>query len=250
MANKVRIKASTDDFEKAEQDQGEFVLPPAGYYVLQLKEVNPGFSKDDDGKEDKKRPRLECVWSIVGVGVEDAPVEDNYGNVWDYITFGDSAGWHRAQWLKACDITDGTKEFDGEVDIDELIGTKIVARLAQERGRTKDDPKKAKIRSMIKYGDADTSAAFGEADDAGDEPFGGGDDEGSTDEPYTEEELLALEPKELGTIAKEEFSLDPAEYIVKVRGKVNVDKSKAALVEAVLAAQAEAEGEDDGENPF
>jgi hypothetical protein len=243
---KVKMEATAEDVEKAGQDQGEFVTPPNGYYVLALKECNHGLSKDNDGNEDKNRPRLECIWEIVGVGMEEAEVTENYGNVWDYVSWSKESGWHRAQFLRGVGLlSPDATEFKGEFDTDDLIGKKIIARLAQQRGQTKDDPKRAKIRSIIAYEDRDTGAAFG-----GD--GGGTSDEGDA-EDYTEEELMAKEPKELGAIAKEEFDLDPAQFVVKVRGKVNVDKSKAALVEGILQAQAEEEEEEDSgeaESPF
>lgn len=247
---KVRIKASTEDFEKAAQDQGDFVVPPNGYYILQLKECNPGLSKDDDGNEDPKRPRLECIWEIVGIGVDDKPVDANYGNVWDYVSFSKESGWHRGQFLKAVGLTDGTAEFDDEVDTDELIGVKIIGRLRQQRGRTKDDEARAKLRAMLPYEDGDNASAFGEATATdGDSADEAGDEE---DVDYTEEELGQADLKELGRIAKEDFELEPNDFIVKVRGKLSEAKTKAKLIQAILDAQAEDAGDEDGDgaNPF
>jgi hypothetical protein len=239
---RVRIQATTDDFEKAAQDQGEFVVPRDGYYVLTLKECNDGFSKDEDGKEDKKRPRLECIYEITGVGMEDAAVEENYGNVWDYVSFSAESGWRRGQWLKAMGLSDGTEEFNDEIETDELIGTRIIGRLARQRGRTKDDAPRAKLRSLMAFEDADAGAAFGSA------PADAAEEEG--DEPYTEAELRELDLKELGRIAKEEFELNPDDSVVKVRGKVNNAKTMDKIVAAILEAQGGDDEAGGGDSPF
>jgi hypothetical protein len=239
---KVRIKATTDDFEKAAQDQGEFVVPPNGYYVLTLKECNDGLSKDDDGNPDPKRPRLECIYEITGVGMEDAPVEENYGNVWDYVSFSADSGWRRGQWLKAMHLSDGTKEFNKEIETDELIGTRVIGRLARQRGRTKDDAPRAKLRSLMRFEDSDAGAAFGS---------GSGAPEGDAEaEDYSEEELQDMDLKELGRIAREEFELNPEDSVVKVRGKVSNDKTKDKIVAAILAEQGGSDEAEEDDSPF
>jgi len=241
---KFKISATEEDFEKADQDQGEFVVPEPGYYVLTLKECNPGFSKDDDGNEDKKRPRLECIYEISGVGMEDEPVGDvNYGNIWDYVSFSQAAGWHRAQFMKAMGIAEGAGDYEG--DTEDLVGTKVIARLARERGRSKDDPPRARLRSLIPFEDRDASAAFGDASTNGD----GAAPEDEENPPWTQEELEGEELKELGRIAREDFDLNPDDSVVKGtrganKGKPDLDKTKAKLIEAILAAQDEQDGND------
>jgi hypothetical protein len=68
----------------------------------------------------------------------------------------------------------------------------------------------------------------------------------------TQEELEAMDPKELGATAKE-FDLVTDNLLVKVRGKVNVEKTKEAIIAAILEAQgADDSGGDaaDEGNPF
>ena len=259
MPRKIKISATTDDFEQAGQDQGDFVVPPAGYYILQCKEINPGFSQDDDGNADKKRPRLEVIYSITGVGVEDNPVTENYGNIWDYVSFSAASGFARARFLRAFGFAGGDEAFDGEIDIDKAINMKVVARLRQVKGREPGE-KRAKIASLLPYEDRHMAEAFGggdddESDSAEDGAVFGGTAE-DAGEAYTQEELEGMDLKELGGVAKDDFSLDPNDFIVKVRGKVNADKTKAAVIEGILAAQEaeDAEGgsgdDDEGESPF
>lgn len=262
MATKIKIKATKEDFESGTQDLGEFVVPKPGYYTLTLKEANPGFSKDSDGNPDKKRPRIECIYEITGVGVDDEPVTENYGNIWDYVTFGERSGFSRGRFLVAMGVTDGTKDYEGEVDLDELIGTKVTARLRREvdRNRKDDDGNpivRARIASLLPFGSAGKADddAFGATTEVEEEPFGAaGGDEGDEDEPYTEEFLNGIDDlKELGAIA-EEFDLNPRDSIVKTpQGKVSNAKTKAKLIKAILEAQDAAEGGGaggDDEDPF
>jgi len=262
---KVKMKATTEDFEKGSQDQCDFVTPAPGYYILQLQEVNAGFSIDQKtGEEDKKRPRLECIWKVTGVGTEDIEPTDNYGNVWDYISFSAESGFSRGRFLRATGVAKGNEDFDGEIEIEEgqpgtIIGVKVLARLKNQRGRkTSDNPNptpRAKIASMLPYAERNTIGEGGEAF-AGvseDDVDSGTSEDTGSDDPYTEAELDAMEPKELGGVARDDFNLDPNELLVKVRGKVNVDKSKAKLIEAILEAQNAEDGSGDdaeGDNPF
>ena len=249
---KVKMKATAEEIEEGAKDQGEFVLPKPGYYILTLGEVNPGFSKTN-GEEDKKKPRLECIYSITGVGLEDTEPTTNYGNVWDYVSYSKESGFARGRFLRAIGLAKDGQPFDGEFEVDPdardtIIGTKVLARLKITPAKG-DYSAKAKVASLLPYSERNTvdgsSSAF--ADDATDdgEVFGGGGEEPAGD--YTQEELETLEPKELGDVARDEFNLNPEDFLVKVRGKVNVEKSKTKLVDAILEAQAaEDPAADDG----
>lgn len=256
---KVKVKATQEDFEQADKDQGEFVLPKPGYYILQLKECNPGHSKGPDGEEDKSKPRLECIYEIVGVGVEDAEPSENYGNVWDYISFSKDSGFARARFLKAMNLAsgDGDAEADVETDADKpgsVIATKVLARLKITPARGTFSAK-AKVASLLPYSERNTvdgtNDAFGGVEDSDDDDDTPAEDNVADGDDYTEEELSGMELKELGAVAKDDFELDPNTFIVKARGgKVNNEKTKAALIAGILAAQ---DGDDDGgsnDNPF
>lgn len=246
---KVRMQAGKDAFEKAGQDQGDFVLPKAGWYTGMLKSCTDGYSKDSEGNEDKKRPRLECIYEIVGVGREDEPATENYGNLWDYVSFSAESEWKRAEFMKAMGLADDAADL--EFDTDEVEGTKVLMRIKHEKGRTKDDPPRAKIAKLLPFTDEDRDAAFsGEADSTTEEVDFGTDAEGG--DPYlTEEDLNAMDIKELGKVAGE-FDLDPQSFVVRNRAKkVDLEKTKAAVIAAILEAQGAPEGaEDDGDDPF
>lgn len=244
---KVKMKAGKEAFEKAGQDRGDFVVPKAGWYTGMLKTCTAGLSKDSEGNEDKSRPRLECVYEIVGVGREDEPATENYGNIWDYVSFSEESEWKRAEFLLAMGLADDAAEVD--FDTDDVEGTKVLIRVKHEKGQTKDDPPRAKIAKLLPFTDEDRDAAFSGAADGATEEVFGGDGEG---EYLTEEQLTAMDMKELGKIAGE-FDLDPQTFVVRNRAKkVDTNKSRAAIIAAILEAQGAPadEGVDDEDSPF
>lgn len=247
---KVRMKAGKEAFEKAGQDRGDFVLPKVGWYTAVLNECNDGYSKDSNGDEDKSRPRLECIYQITGVGREDEPTTENYGNLWDYVSFSEESEWKRAEFMKALGLADDAA--DVEFDTDEVTGTKVLVRIKHEKGRSKDDPPRAKIAKLLPFTDEDRDAAFsGDADGTTEDVDFGTDAEPEGDPYLTEEDLNAMDIKELGKVAGE-FDLDPQSFVVRNRAKkVDLEKTKAAVIAAILEAQGAPEGDDDlGDDPF
>jgi hypothetical protein len=245
---KVKMKAGKEAFEKAGQDQGDFVVPKPGWYTAELKSCTDGYSKDEGGGEDKKRPRLECIYTIVGIGREDEPHSENYGNLWDYVSFSPESEWKRAEFMKAMGLADDAAEV--EFDTDEVAGTKVFVRVKHEKGRDKDDPPRAKIAKLLPFSDEDRDAAFGDGDDTTEDVDFGSDAEG---DPYlSEEDLAAMDIKELGKVATE-FDIDPQALVVRHRNKkVNMEGTKAAVIAAILEAQgAPGDGDDtDDDDPF
>lgn len=272
---KIKIKASAEEAAKAGQDQGEFEVPKPGYYHLKLVEANAGYSKDKDGNEDEEKPRIECVYEIVGEGIECAETDKNYGRIWDYVTFGDGyAATRRVEWVMAFDANADIADITSgkyEIDTDDLVERTVVARLKHEKDKQKTEEAKAadrkaapvfraRIAMLINPASVDEHSvaeyngdAYGSANGGDESPDPFGDTAPANDAPedlLTEEELRAMDPKELGATAKE-FDLDTTELLVKVRGKVDVDKTKAAIIAKILEVQAADEPEeDDGSNPF
>lgn len=244
---KVKIRAGKEAFEKAGQDRGDFVVPKVGWYTALLKTCNAGLSKDSDGNEDPNRPRLECIYEICGVGREDEPSTENYGNLWDYVSFSEESEWKRAEFMLAMGLADDEAEVD--FDTDDVEGTKVLIRVKHEKGQTKDDPPRAKVAKLLPFTDEDRDAAFGESGATEDVDFGG---EGEA--PYlTEEALQAMDIKELGKVAGE-FDIDPQELVVRHRNKkVNMEGTKKAVIAAILEAQGAPEdgtAADDEDSPF
>lgn len=257
---KVRIKASKESVEKAE-DQGDFVQAPKGIYTAELTEVNPGHTKGKDGKPDKTRPYLECVWKIDGKGREAEPLDERYSSIWDYVTFSDESDWKRAQFGTAVGLPVKNGEIDGDIEIEAgkpgtVIGARALVRIKGDKDQ--DGDYKAKIGWMGPLsGPAlpDNPMAGGDDEpEAADDPFGGGSSE--EEELWTAETLGELDLKELGAEASTNWDLTPQDFIVKVRGKVSQDKTKEKLIAAILEAQGaeEEEGsgdaEDNSDDPF
>lgn len=248
---KVRIKASAEAIAKGGQDRGDFVVPKPGFYILQLTECNPGFSKDADGNEDKKKPRLECIYKIVGVGRDEEEPKENYGNVWDYVSFSENSEWKRGEFLKAFGFTeDGNGDFDDEIDTDDVINRKVLVRLKHEKQRGKDATPRAKVASMFVYGTDpseivdDGGVSYGDAEDEPEDAFGSVDDE-PQDEGYTEEELAGMDLKALGAILTDLGGV-PQDHIVKKGKGIDSDATKAAVIAAILEEQSgDEEGADD-----
>lgn len=258
---KVKIRASQSAVEQAAKS-GDFEEPQPGLYVAKLEEAKPGFSKGEDGKEDKSRPYLECIYKITGEGREGRPTDKNYSRKWDYVTFGESTEWKVAQFGLAMGLPLKGGAIDGEVETDPdkagtIIGKEVLLRI--KRDTDLDGNYRGKIAFVgTRDADAETAAAFADEDEAEADTTNPFDDD--TSGPDTEDELLTREYlesiedfKALGELAKE-FDLDPSALIVRNRAKqVDLVKTKAAVVDAILEAQGadnEEASEEASDDPF
>jgi hypothetical protein len=266
---KVRIQASAENVNNALEDRGDFVLPPVGYYLMKVVEANAGFSKGEDGEEDKTRPRIEVILDYVAAGKERKELEANYGRVWHYVSFSKESGDSRANFVRAFypDAVTPGAALDVEIDTDELVERLCMARIKHETDKLKTDENKAagkkeivKRARIARFFPADDDS-FTEAEDATN-AYAGAEDTEPDGNPFeeqtdgggellTQEELDAMDIKEVGAVAKE-FDLTPDEYVVKVKGKVDLDKTKAAVIAAILEAQGAEEetGGGDDASPF
>jgi hypothetical protein len=255
---KVKIKASAAAVEQASKS-GDFEEAPPGLYTATLEEINPGFSKGDDGKEDKSRPYLECIYKITGVGREGTAPDKTFSRLWDYVTFGEAAEWKQAQFGMALGLPmSPSGSIEGSIETEPgkpgtVIGTTVLIRVKRGtdlegnyRGKiawvgNKDSATKGETSSVFADDEEETGPANPFDDASGDE----------TADYVTEEQLLAMEPKELGDLARE-FDLDPADLLVRKGKSVDVAATQAAIVAAVLAAQGagDTDGGEEAESPF
>lgn len=254
---KIRFRVGAEDLENVDKDSGDFVVPPKGYYIAAIKEAEAGFSKKKDSdEEDPKKPRVKIILQLVGVGRDGEAVTENYGNIWDYISFSKESGWKRGEFLWALGLIDSKEDIDIEVDTEELVGQQVLIRVKHEKDNRDASAVNAKVAKYLRATDADGEAAFGAVAASGDDEdsgsvFGGEEESGY----YTEETLAELEMKPLGEVAKE-FDLDPNEFLVKGKNKkVDVEATKRAVIGAILTAQG-APGDESGdggaeeESPF
>lgn len=254
---KVKMSASKEDFEQAGKS-GDFELPPVGLYHAELVEAVPGYKKVD-GKEDKSRPNLKCAWKLTGAGREGSgDLAGNYGYVYDYITFGESSGWHRAEFMLACGIGDGKKAATKEIEVEpgkpgSVVGTVVLMRVKHEKQEGYDTS--AKVGKLLPLlDDSNDGDAFADTDSADDsDPFGGTtDDVPGDDDLLTEEQLAEMEPAELKEVA-EQFDVDVHGFEPKGRTKEAKRQSIISqVIEAILEAQGGDEDGSDGDDsdPF
>lgn len=236
---KVTFKIPKKAFDDA-KDQGDFVEAPPGYYVAKLTSCEGHYAKTD-GKEDKSKPSLECIWQPVGVGRENEKPDVRYSQIWDYVSTKDDPDvhWKQAQFAAAVGLGDGSKNVNTTKDTKEFLGTLALIRV--KGGKNLQGEYRAKIGWMGPL-EGDEADAFDEEDDAedtGEETF---EDDAAEEEGYTAGDLQAMD--------RDEFKALCEQYEIKVKGK-----KKSELIDLVLQAQLEADDDDtddgdDDDEPF
>lgn len=129
---KWKLKATKDEIEQA-GEQGEFVQAPVGYYVLEIMSMNYGPNKAGDGN------RAEVILKPVKTFKDGVvtPVAENYGQVWDYISDGESSGFKRAQFGLALGFTVKRGQIQEDVEMEAgkpgtVVGRFVLARLRKD----------------------------------------------------------------------------------------------------------------------
>jgi hypothetical protein len=272
---KIKIQAGKEAVEQA-ASFGEFEEAPPGLYTGKVKSVEFGYSKTD-GKEDKDRPRLECIYTLTGVGREGAPFPEGkrYGQVWHYVSFSAASATNRAQFGLAMGLPLKNGEIDGTIETEEgkpgtVVGKELLVSIKADTDLQGNY--RAKVRSVNPIGGGSEGGGDGgnvsslfaddDDDDTGSEPDGdledGFDDDadGGEPAPYLTEEDLKDEDeypdlKSLGAVAAE-FDIEPRDHLVKYasganKGKPNVAKTRAALIAAILEAQGAPDEDEAGE---
>lgn len=268
---KLKVSVSKDAFDQDSAEQ-----PKPGVYVARVAEINTGFSKGDDNKPDKTRPRLEVILKIEKGQYKGA-------RLYRYVTFSDASEWAMAQFLKTFGISDESNAKGNKVDA-EIDTSKIAAKISdvdpktmkQKAAKTTGHPGmlckvrvsadtnlegeyRAKATGLFPYTeessddddsdfatDAESEDAEAEPEDAdADEEFEDEDEDTAEDtetEPYTKDDLKALDRDELKEVAEA--------YEVAFGGK-----KKSEVIDLILKAQEEAlsassDDDDDEEMPF
>jgi hypothetical protein len=238
---KVTFKIPKKAFEDA-GDQGDFEQAPKGLYIAKLTSCEPHNAKTN-GKPDKTKPSLECIYQIVGVGREGEKPPVRYSQIWDYVSLRDSEDvhWKQAQFAAAMGLGDGSKNVNVSKDPSEFVGTLVLLRVKGDKDQAGEY--RAKV-GWVGPNEGDEADAFEDAEDeeGADEEFGDDDDEDDEDVLYDEADLKAMD--------RDEFKALCEQYEIKVKGK-----KKAELITLVLQAQQEAIDEeaeegDDEDEPF
>lgn len=244
---KVTFKIPKKAFEDA-ADQGDFEQAPPGLYIAKLTSCEPHNAKTD-GKPDPKKPSLECIYQIVGVGREGEKPPVRYSQIWDYVSMRNSEDvhWKQAQFAAAMGLGDGSKNVNVSKDPSEFVGTLVLLRVKKDKDQEGNYRAKA---GWIGPNEGEEADAFADAED-GAEAEGDGDEETFEDDAATDDDDDALyDEDDLKAMDRDEFKALCEQYEIKVKGK-----KKSELIDLVLQAQAEdigdesGEGEDDDE-PF
>lgn len=125
-----KVKFDVSGTDPSENAGKIFEDPVPGVYKAKVQACNHGFSKGDDGKPDRTRPRLEVVYEVT-----DAKDGGKYrgSRVWDYVVFTEASQWRLDQFLMAMGISN-TKKRKGEFDTDDLVNMPVKIRIKAETG--------------------------------------------------------------------------------------------------------------------
>jgi hypothetical protein len=281
---KIKGKYGAQAAKEEIEGGGDFVVPPNGFYHLKIVEAEPGYGKDTEGNEDKKRPYIKFAFEIVAEGVDGGTDRQaNYGRVWDYMSLTEKAARAQARYHRALspdDFQEDGAEF--EMDTDDALERVVVGRLKSKKEKYNGEMvDRTNIVAMMavgqSFGDddggADDGDAFASADEDDDQGFGldpedeemaEGDDADSDEAIYGEEDpeeesadsdsdnggilsedqLNEMGMRDLGALAKE-FDLDPKDSVVKYKSGTKAGSvNQTASKKTIVGAILEAQGAD------
>jgi hypothetical protein len=189
----------------------------------------------------------------------DTPEGVRWGTIWDRVSLSPAAEWRLTQFCLAMGLKVNSKgEIVGSLELDEGKPGTIIKKRALLRvkgGSNLEGEYRAEAGAWSPYEPTDTGEGFEDEESVGDdeaseeEADAFGDDGDGDEEYYTAESLSELDNDGLKDAAGE-FDLDVKDYVVKVRGKTNVPKTRDAIIEAILEAQGVEDNEEDDEEPF
>lgn len=191
---KIKFDVTGSDPVKATQG---FEPPKPGVYTAKVAEINPGFSKGEDGKPDQNKPRLEVIYHITDSRYPNAPL-------WDYLTFGEGFPKQKMdQFLQAVGVATAKKR-KGVLDTDLVIGKLVKVRV--RGGTNQNDEYKATVGGVMPatpededFEDAEPEEADEEDEETDDESEDSEEDEDEVEEDEDPYEAMGL--KELKAAA-------------------------------------------------
>jgi hypothetical protein len=185
---KVKYDVSGSDPEGAMSLQR--TSPRPGMYVGRLAELNLGHSRDENGKPDKGRPRMEVITKMLKA---DKPGNKKYtgSQVWDYLLLPGHEGFtgfpeqKLDNFLQSLGIAKKKSKRKGTFDTDDLKGKKLLVIIRADKDQ--DGNYRGRVGQYLPY-DPDT---FKESASRADE-----DEEDFDAEAIEDEELEGEEPDE------------------------------------------------------
>lgn len=196
----IKYDISDVDIDDAISDGGyEGETPKPGVYRARIQRVEPGYSKDKDGNEDKDRPRLAVLMFIEANG-KGEETEFKGAPLYDYVSFSKAAEWKLAQFLVAIgEVKPGAKKMKtkGTIDPDKIKGTDIKIRVKIEKQEGFEP--RARVADMWPW-DGPAAGSDDDADDLADDLE---DDDEMDEEIPSEEEIRAMKVADLKELAEE-----------------------------------------------
>lgn len=209
---KIKYDVSGEDHDRAASGAN---APKPGWYNARIKSCASGFAKDDSGKSDKSRPRIELVYEIRDKKYRGA-------QVYDYISLLEASKWKLDQFLQAVGIKTSKKE-KGTFDTDDVQGTDVKLRV---RGDTYNDEYRAKV-GRVASADAETDEDDEEEEETDEEEEEEEEEESDEEEDEEEDEdEEELEEEDLEDEEEEEEEEEEEDETPKKSKKV-ASKSKA-----------------------
>ena len=143
--------------------------PKPGVYRAKVHEVTLGYSKGENGKPDKSRPRLEVIYEITDKKYKGA-------RLWEYISFGETSQWKMDQFLQAFGIAT-KKKRTGSFKTEAIVGEACKLRI--KAGKNLEGEYRGEVGAVLPMAD--------EEDDE-DEDFEDEEPEDMEDDEEDEEE--------------------------------------------------------------
>ena len=257
MAVTIKYDVSGADHEANASGGADFEQPPKGLYIAELAEANLGFSKDDDGKPDKNRPRIECIYQIVAESDGSKPAK-NYSRVWDYVSFSDAAEWKLDMFLQSVGIETSAKE-KGQLDLTKVAGKvtdlkgnehegkAVRVKMRVTAGKDLQGDYRAKVGGTYRLVDEDEEALTDALDEALDD-----DELDDDDVDFGDEEETELTADDVDEMPVEDLKALVKEHGIKVKKGTKVAGVRELVKEELgLVESDEDEDEDDDDDvPF
>lgn len=211
--------------------------PKPGNYRFKVREVNPGFSKGDNGAPDKSRPRLEVIYECLDAKYKGFPV-------WDYISFSDGHKPKLDQFLMAVGVATERKRT-GEFDPAKLAGKTVKVRI--RGGKNNDGDYRAEVSSVFPDTGDDGDGSVSDDELTDDEELMDGEEIAEDEELMDDDDGEIEEEGDDRRAELEELKVDDLKPIAKGLDIKLAGHNKASLIDAILEAEAEQEDGDEEE---
>lgn len=228
--------------EDAEAFGQGFDSPKPGVYRAKVKEVNPGFSKDQQGEPDRSKPKIEVVYEIIQKPYAGAQLFSHIP-LKGSTSFNEYAKRRMAQLLLATGQVN-TTGGEGTLNTDKIKGKVVRVRVKSGKDHSgdyrgefgavfKDDDSKVKLTGDGEVVSDDELISDDELSD----DDGIIEEDGDTDWDARLSELMAMQGADLQTIARE---WKEAGWDIKISGKKADVAAAVVAVEQAAAEQGEA----------